>query len=92
MEKLTRHRKAFYEKENDYKTKILELEKVFDKLQARIEELQSRRHEEAASRSSREILELEARLENLKIGEADKTRARLRTLLNREHVSCTVQN
>jgi hypothetical protein len=38
-----------------------ELEQVFDKLQARIEELQARRQEEAANRSSRELMELESR-------------------------------
>jgi chromosome segregation ATPase len=65
--------KAAKEKEQDYKTKIQQLEKVFDKLQARIEELQSKKREEAASCSSEQVLGLEARLERT---EADLAKQR----------------
>jgi hypothetical protein len=42
--------KAAKVKEEDYKAKIQQLEKVFDKLQGRIEELQAKKREEAKVR------------------------------------------
>jgi hypothetical protein len=44
--------KAARAKEEDYKAKIQQLEKVFDKLQGRIEELQAKKREEAKVRLS----------------------------------------
>ncbi|XP_023331360.1 citron Rho-interacting kinase, partial [Eurytemora carolleeae] len=83
---VNRLKKEFQEKEEDWKNKIKELEKVFETLQAKIDDLQKKRREEVKEKGRKEVLELEEKLEKLEdlVEEKKREEDRLKEVVRKQ--------